>query len=102
MTGRKHTTVDQRLLDLYDEYAHGGFDRREFVRRAGLLTIAGMSGAALVESVLPNYAEAETIAFTDPRIRGVYVEYPSYAPPRGSGRMRGYLAMPAIFFLRGF
>lgn len=95
MTGRKHTTVDQRLLDLYDEYAHGGFDRREFVRRAGLLAIGGMTGAALIETVLPNYAEAETIAFTDPRVRAEYVEYPSYAPPRGSGKMRGYLVMPA-------
>jgi carboxymethylenebutenolidase len=85
----KRGPVDQRLLDLYDQYAHGFIDRRAFVRRAGMLAVGGMSAAALVESVLPRYADAETISFTDPRIHAEYVDYPS--PDGTSGKMRGYL-----------
>jgi hypothetical protein len=89
----KRGPVDQRLLDLYDQYAHGFIDRRAFVRRAGMLAVGGMSAAALVESVLPRYADAETISFTDPRIHAEYVDYPS--PDGTSGKMRGYLVKPA-------
>src|SRR5688500_4061346 len=31
--------IDQRVFDLYDEYCHGRLDRREFLQRAGALTI---------------------------------------------------------------
>lgn len=35
--------IDQQVFDLYDEYCHGYIDRREFLNRAGALTIAGVS-----------------------------------------------------------
>jgi carboxymethylenebutenolidase len=81
--------LDQRVLDLYDEYCHGGLDRREFLRRAAL--VAG--GLAMAEALLPRYARAQTISFTDPRIKALYVTYPS--PGGSSGQMRGYLVQPA-------
>lgn len=84
--------IDQELLELYDRYAHGDIDRREFMRRASSLAIAGASAAALVEGMLPNYALAQTVSFTDARISAAYVEYPS---PQGSGAVRGYLVRPA-------
>ncbi|MEY4880550.1 MAG: hypothetical protein RJB62_2019 [Pseudomonadota bacterium] len=83
--------VDERVLRLYNEYAHGRLDRREFVAKVNMLAIGGVSAAALIEAVMPQYAKAQTISFTDPRIRAEYVEYPSQ---RGSGRMRGYLVRP--------
>jgi carboxymethylenebutenolidase len=84
--------IDQQIFDLYDEYCHGFIDRREFLRRAGALTIAGASALAMAQALLPRYAEAQTISFTDPRIKAVYVEYPS--PGGNSGMMRGYLVQP--------
>jgi carboxymethylenebutenolidase len=81
--------IDQRVFDLYDEYCHGRIDRREFLRLAAL--VAG--GLAMAQALLPRYAQAQTISFTDTRIRAQYVTYPS--PGGNSGQMRGYLVQPA-------
>jgi carboxymethylenebutenolidase len=85
--------IDQRVFDLYDEYCHGKIDRREFMRRAGVITIGGISALAMAQSLLPRYAEAATISFTDERIKAKYVEYPSAGG--SSGTMRGYLVQPS-------
>ncbi len=82
--------IDQRVFDLYDEYCHGRIDRREFLRRA---TALGVAALAMAQALLPRYAQAQTISFTDARIKARYVEYPS--PGGTSGTMRGYLVQPA-------
>jgi carboxymethylenebutenolidase len=81
--------IDQRVFDLYDEYCHGRIDRRQFLLMAG--AVAG--GLAMAQALLPRYAEAQTISFTDTRIKAQYVTYPS--PGGNSGQMRGYLVQPA-------
>jgi carboxymethylenebutenolidase len=89
-TGSK---IDRRVLDLYDEYCHGRIDRREFLQRSAALTlIGGMSALAIAQGMLPRYALAQTISFTDERIKAIYVTYPS--PGGNSGTMRGYLVQP--------
>ena len=84
--------IDKRVFDLYDEYCHGRIDRREFLARSAALTIGGVSALWMAQALLPRYAEAQTISFTDSRIKGAYVEYPS--PGGTSGEMRGYLVQP--------
>ena len=84
--------IDKRIYDLYDEYCHGYMDRREFLNRAGAITVAGISGLAMAQALLPRYAEAQTISFTDERIKANYVEYES--PGGSSGAMSGYLVRP--------
>src|ERR1700738_4500882 len=81
--------IDQRVFDLYDEYCHGHIDRREFLSRAAVMTIGGL---AMAQALLTRYAQAQTISFTDPRIKARYVSYPS--PGGTSGTMRGYLVQP--------
>ncbi|MBX2883690.1 MAG: dienelactone hydrolase family protein [Granulosicoccus sp.] len=90
-----HTTIDidKRIYDLYDEYCHGYIGRRDFLKRAGAITVAGVSGLVMAQALLPRYAEAQTISFTDERIKANYVDYPS--PGGTSGEMRGYLVQPA-------
>ncbi len=85
--------IDQQVFDLYDEYCHGRLDRREFLHRASLLTVGGVSALAMAQALLPRYALAQTISFTDTRMKGLYVTYPS--PGGSSGTMRGYLVQPA-------
>ena len=89
----KANHIDQRVFDLYDDYCHGHIDRRQFFARAAALTIGGVSALAMARSLLPRYAEAHTISFTDPRIKGQYVDYAS--PGGTSARIRGYLVAPA-------
>jgi carboxymethylenebutenolidase len=84
--------IDQRVFDLYDEYCHGRIDRREFLQRAGALTVGGVSALGMAQALLPRYAQAQTISFTDPRIKAQYLSYPS--PGGNSGTMRGYLVRP--------
>ena len=81
--------IDQRIFDLYDEYCHGSMDRRTFLQRAAVVTVGGL---AMAQSLLPRYAQAQTISFTDTRIKATYVTYPS--PGGTSGTMRGYLVQP--------
>ena len=82
--------IDQRIYDLYDEYCHGGMDRRTFLSRAAVTVVGGL---AMAQALMPRYARAQTISFTDARMKGTYVTYPS--PGGNSGMMRGYLARPA-------
>ena len=90
--GLTQTEIDQQVYDLYDEYCHGRIDRREFLRRASVLTVGGVSALAMAEALLPRYARAQTISFTDPRIKAQYVTYQS--ANGSSGMMRGYLVQP--------
>ena len=88
--GITQTEIDQQVFDLYDEYCHGRIDRREFLARAAALSIVG--GLGMAQALLPRYAQAQTISFTDERIKASYVNYPS--PGGNSGTMRGYLVQP--------
>jgi carboxymethylenebutenolidase len=82
--------IDQQVFDLYDEYCHGRIDRREFLLQAGAL---GAAGLAMAYGLMPDYARAQTVSFTDSRIKATYVEYDS--PGGSSGKMRGYLVQPS-------
>lgn len=81
--------IDQRVFDLYDEYCHGGIDRRSFLAQSAA-AVAG--GLLMAQALFPRYADAQTISFTDPRIKATYITYPS--PGGNSGQMRGYLVQP--------
>ncbi|HEY4166210.1 MAG TPA: dienelactone hydrolase family protein [Reyranella sp.] len=85
---KQHDWIDQHVFDLYDEYCHGRIDRRSFLKQAAL--VAG--GLAMAQALMPRYANAQTISFTDERMKGTYVTYDS--PGGNSGKMRGYLVQP--------
>jgi carboxymethylenebutenolidase len=79
--------MDQRIIDLYDSFTHGGINRREFLDR--LAGIAGSSAAAV--ALLPllqnDYARAAMVAPNDTRLAIDEVSYDA-----GGTRIGGYLA----------
>jgi carboxymethylenebutenolidase len=92
MDRKTASEFDQELLDLYDDLAHNRIDRRSFLDRASKFAVGGMTAAALLEVLSPNYAFAAQVAPDDKRIESTRVEYPS---PKGAGKMGGLLVMPA-------
>jgi carboxymethylenebutenolidase len=85
----KKNDINDQIYDLYDEYCHGRIDRRQFFERAAAVTVTGV---AMANALLPNYADAQEVLFTDERIKANWVDYPS--PGGNSGEMRGYLVQP--------
>jgi carboxymethylenebutenolidase len=79
--------MDQRIINLYDEYTHAPLKREEFLRKLALLT--GSMAAAL--GVLPlievNYAHAATVSEQD-----LFTEEITYDGV--NGKMSGYIARP--------
>ncbi|MEM9158379.1 MAG: dienelactone hydrolase family protein [Verrucomicrobiota bacterium] len=88
----KATAFDQELLDLYDKYAHGFIDRREFLNKAAKFATGTLTALSLLQMLSPTYAWAEQVKKDDPRLKTEYLEYDS---PNGHGKMRGYFAKPA-------
>lgn len=80
--------MEPRIIRLYDDFTHGRMTRRSFMER--LTAVAGGAAAATaLLSVLENdYARAETVAETDPRIA---VQSVTVARVEG---LTGYLARP--------
>jgi carboxymethylenebutenolidase len=81
--------MDQRIIDLFDEYTHAPLSRKVFMER--LVKLAG--GTALAFSALsilePGYAAAATVAPEDDNLETEDVNWP------GDGAtVRGYLVHP--------
>ncbi|MBA5778574.1 dienelactone hydrolase family protein [Stappia sp. F7233] len=91
---RRMTAKDfpQELLDLYDYYAHGKITKREFLDRAAKFAIGGITAAALLKQLSPNYALAQQVAPDDATITTSRITYPS---PNGHGEVNAYLVRPA-------
>jgi len=92
MPRKKASDFDPGVLDLFDSYVHGGIGRREFLDRTKVFTIGGLSAAALLESLSPNYALAQQVAADDDRLETEYLEYDS---PQGYGTVKALLSRPA-------
>ena len=92
MDRMKATDFPQELLNLFDRYVHGDIDRRAFLDGAKKFAVGGLTAAAILESLRPNYAWAQQVPKDDSRIKTEYDIVPS---PKGNETIRGYLARPA-------
>lgn len=82
----------QELLDLFHEWQHGEIDRRTFFSGLGKFAVGGLTVAAIVHSLTPNYAWAQTVLPDDKDIK---VGYETVASPKGNGSIKGYFAKPS-------
>jgi len=98
MTRKTADQFDPELLDIFDDYVHGAIDRRGFLERAAKFAVGGLTAAALLEALAPDYALANQVDEGDPRIKGETI---TYASPKGHGDIKGYLVRPADGGSRG-
>ncbi len=93
--------MDQRIVDLYDSFTHGGISRRRFLDR--LAEIAGSSAAAL--ALLPllqnDYARAATVAPDDARLAIEKVTYEAQGTSINGylARQKGKERLPAVLVI---
>jgi carboxymethylenebutenolidase len=92
MQRMKASDFPKEVLSLFDRYVHGGIDRREFIEKASKYAVGGMTAAAMLEALRPNFVLGEQVSATDPRIKGEEATCPS---PQGNGTVKGYLVRPA-------
>jgi carboxymethylenebutenolidase len=92
MTRKTAKDFDPEVLKLFDQYVHGRLSRRGFLQSATRFAVGAVTAEGLLAALSPNFAEAQQVANSDPRIKARYVEYPS---PNGYGSLRGYLVYPS-------
>lgn len=80
--------MDQRIIDLYDDFTHGGMNRRAFMDRLAALAGSVAGATALLPILQNNYAHAQTVPEADPRITTEMVDI------TGVQGLKGYLARP--------
>src|SRR6185295_16703953 len=89
---QKTPKLPGELIELYNVYIHGGMTRREFFDATTKFAVGGLTAAAIVEMLMPNYALGQQIAKDDKRLKTEYATVPS---PQGNGNIKGYLVRPA-------
>ena len=70
---------------------HGEISRRDFFSGVERFAVAGLTAAAIVEALMPNYALGQQVRKEDERIQASYETLPS---PDGNGYIRGYFVRP--------
>jgi carboxymethylenebutenolidase len=83
--------LPRAAVQLYDLFIHGEISRRDFMDGVQRFAV-GLTSAAIVEALMPNYAAAQQVARNDERIKASYETVPS---PQGNGSIKGYLVRPA-------
>src|SRR5687767_15911526 len=84
--------IPREAIDAYNLFIHGNIDRRSFMDRVKKVAVSTAAAAAMVDQLMPNYAAAQQVSPTDPRIRTQRVTVPS---PNGHGSINGLLVRPA-------
>ena len=90
--GQVKVKIPAEAVELYTRYIHGEIGRREFMDTVGRrFAVAGLTSAAIIEALMPNYALGQQVRKDDDRIKATYETIPS---PNGNGYIRGYFVRP--------
>jgi len=92
MERKNASDFPQELLNLFDQYVHGGISRRQFLDRAQKFAVGGLTAAALLDILKPNYALAVQVQPSDSRIKA---DRETVQSPQGNGSIKGYFVKPA-------
>jgi carboxymethylenebutenolidase len=79
-------------VELYTRFIHGEISRRAFSAGVKRYAVAGLTAGAMIDALMPKYAQAQQIRGDDERIKASWETVPS---PDGNGYIKGYLVRPA-------
>lgn len=79
--------MDQRIINLYDRFTHGGMSRRDFLDQLAKLAGSAAAATALLPLLQNDYAKAAIVPADDARLA---IDRVSYDSPKG--KINGYLA----------
>jgi len=83
--------LPSEAIQLYNLFIHGEINRRDFMDGVQRFAVGGLTAAAIVEALMPNYAAGQQVPKNDDRIKASYETVPS---PQGNGSIKGYLVRP--------
>lgn len=93
--------MDQKIIDLFDEYTNGLLDRREFLKKFAIVA-GGTAGAFTLLPLLENnYAQGQVVSQNDSRLYTEYIKYPgetgevraNLARPKGDAKLPGVIVI---------
>jgi carboxymethylenebutenolidase len=79
-------------VQLYNLFIHGEISRRDFFDGVQRFAVGGLAAGAIIEALMPNYAQGQQVSKTDDRIKATYETVQS---PEGNGTIKGYFVRPA-------
>jgi len=89
--------MDQKYINLFDRFTHGGMNRRDFMEKLTLLAGSTTAATALLPLLENNYARAEILPEGDPRITTQTLEFAGgsgyFAKPSAEGKYPGVLVI---------
>jgi carboxymethylenebutenolidase len=84
--------IPREAIHAYNLYIHGEIDRRAFIDRVKKVAVSSVAAGAIVDQLVPNYAEAQQVRPDDTRLK---TSRETVASPNGNGKITGYLVRPA-------
>ena len=81
--------MDQKIVDIYDEFTNGYLNRRVFLKKLAFFTGGTAAAYAILSQLENNAAMAEVVAKDDPRLHTEYINYPGE-----TGDVLAYAAQP--------
>jgi carboxymethylenebutenolidase len=81
--------MDQKIIDLYDDFIHGGMNRRDFLERLTVMVGSTAAASTAMSLLQSDFAHAQIVPANDARLA---TEQVSFDSPKG--KINGYLARP--------
>lgn len=84
--------MDQKIINLFDRFTHGGMNRRDFMEKLSVLVGSTAAASALLPVLENNYAHADILSEGDPRITVQNLDYAGgkgyFVTPKAEGNIR--------------
>ena len=89
--------MDQKYINLFDRFTHGGMNRRDFMEKLTLLAGSTTAATALLPLLENNYARADILPEGDPRIVSETLTYAGgggyFVKPSAEGKYPGVIVI---------